>query len=189
MTAREILALARADFDSRLVQIRDDQWDSPTSDGEWTVRDLVAHVVAGNRMGALLIQGGSAAEASAVINNPALGDDPIADFRQSADERDAAFANDDVLERTCHHPMLDLSGAQLLGLGTGELGLHAWDLARALDVDDTLNDDVVAALWDTFSPLEPFIGTLGVYGEGPSGRVSADAPLQTRLLDLVGRRP
>jgi hypothetical protein len=28
-----------------------------------------------------------------------------------------------------------------------------------------------------------------MFGDGPSGTVSADAPLQLRVLDLSGRRP
>jgi hypothetical protein len=37
--------------------------------------------------------------------------------------------------------------------------------------------------------MEGFIGKSGFFGSGPSGAVGEDAPLQTRLLDLSGRRP
>jgi hypothetical protein len=33
------------------------------------------------------------------------------------------------------------------------------------------------------------IPATGVFGEGPSGAVGADASVQRRLLDLAGRRP
>jgi hypothetical protein len=37
--------------------------------------------------------------------------------------------------------------------------------------------------------MAAMIGHVGVFGEGPSGNVPETAPLQTRLLDLTGRRP
>ena len=39
------------------------------------------------------------------------------------------------------------------------------------------------------SPMAGFIGKSGFFGSGPSGEVGEDAPLQSRLLDLSGRRP
>jgi len=37
-------------------------------------------------------------------------------------------------------------------------------------------------------PMAPFIGTIGLFGTGPSGQVDESAPAQMRLLDLSGRR-
>ncbi|MEZ5270424.1 MAG: hypothetical protein R2789_18395 [Microthrixaceae bacterium] len=44
-------------------------------------------------------------------------------------------------------------------------------------------------VWSDLEPLRDNIATIGIFGDGPSGDVPEDAPLQTRLLDLVGRRP
>jgi len=62
-------------------------------------------------------------------------------------------------------------------------------LARAIGADETLSPGLVGALWDAFAPIADFIKLAGVYGEGPSGDVPDDAPLQLRLLDVSGRRP
>jgi hypothetical protein len=76
-----------------------------------------------------------------------------------------------------------------------DLGVHAWDLLRAAQLDETLDPYVAAGLVDL---VEPHLGDMlayggygayGAYGEGPSGTVSADASPQTRLLDWFGRRP
>ena len=45
MSNLEILNRASADFETRLVAVGPDQWDVPTPNTEWTVRDMVAHVV------------------------------------------------------------------------------------------------------------------------------------------------
>ena len=66
---------------------------------------------------------------------------------------------------------------------------HAWDLARAIGADDKLDADLVSQMWDNIQPMAAGLGELGMFGESSSGHVADDAPLQTRFLDLVGRRP
>ena len=38
-------------------------------------------------------------------------------------------------------------------------------------------------------PMAPMLAGSGAFGEGASGTVGDDAPTQTKLLDLAGRRP
>ena len=101
----------------------------------------------------------------------------------------AAFEESGATERIVHHPAMDIPGAQLLGFRIGGLTLHAWDLARGSGGDETLDSELVEAVWAQLSPMAPFIAQTGVFGPGPSGEVGQDAPLQVRLLDLSGRRP
>jgi len=84
---------------------------------------------------------------------------------------------------------MDMPGAQLLGFRIGDLALHTWDLARAIGGDEELDEGLTANVWETLEPMAPFIGEIGVFGTGPSGTVGSDAPLQTRLLGVTGRRP
>jgi hypothetical protein len=42
---------------------------------------------------------------------------------------------------------------------------------------------------DFILPIAPVTGSLGIFGDGPSGNVPDTATMQTRLIDLVGRRP
>jgi len=71
----------------------------------------------------------------------------------------------------------------------GDALLHSWDLARAISADDQLDPELVAEVWAGMSPMAGFIGKSGFFGSGASGAVGHDASLQTRLLDLSGRRP
>jgi uncharacterized protein (TIGR03086 family) len=185
----EILQVARVQFESRLKAVTAEQWSLPTPSGGWTVDQLTAHLIRGNRMAAGLLSGATTEEATDIISNSPIGDDPRADFRDSADAQATAFADPAALEMVCHHPMGDMPGAQLLGFRIGDLTLHAWDLARAIGADETLDPIAVDAVWSALSPMAPFIGTLGVFGDGPSGAVDDTSPTQLRLLDLSGRRP
>lgn len=85
--------------------------------------------------------------------------------------------------------MGDLPGAEILGFRIGDLTVHAWDLARALGVDEALDAALVALVWERLEPMAPVLGSIGVFGEGQSGQVGADAPVQARVLDAMGRRP
>jgi uncharacterized protein (TIGR03086 family) len=82
----------------------------------------------------------------------------------------------------------DIPAAQLLGFRVADYTLHTWDLARAIGADEQLDDDLVQELWQVMAPMTPVLGESGQFGTGPSTDLDPDAPLQTRLLDLSGRR-
>ncbi len=101
----------------------------------------------------------------------------------------AAFAQEGAMDRIVAHPAMDMPGSMLLSFRIGEYALHGWDLARAVGADDTIEPDVVEALSEIFTPMAGMMAASGMFGEGPSGSVPDDAPLQTKVLDLSGRRP
>ena len=184
----EVLDRATSEFETRLRQVRDDQWDAPTPCEGWTVRDLVQHVVRADRMAACLLAGGSREDGLAAAATD-LGDDPVAAFVSARDAMVVAFHEDGALERTCAHPIGDIPAVQLFGFRVADHTLHAWDLARAIGADEQLDPEVVETVWEGMLPLAGFISELGMFGAGPTGEVGEDAPLQARLLDLSGRRP
>ena len=189
MEPLDALALARSEFARRLRLVTDGDWQRPTPCDDWTVRDLVVHVVGGDRMSAALLRGASREEATAIRKTIDLGDNAVAAFDAEADQVAAAFAEPGAFERTIPHPSgMDMPGARLLGFRIGDYALHGWDLARAIGADEKLDDDLVQELWNALSPMAPMIGNSGVFGAGPTGQLDDDAPLQERLLDLTGRR-
>ena len=183
-------ALARADqeFTRRLALVRADQWDDPTPCDRWPVRVLVGHVLGGHRMALALLDGASAAEAGALVKQP-LPDDPVAGWAQVSTDLATGFAAPGALERTVHHPMGDMPGAQLLAFRYADALLHSWDLARGIGADETLDPEVVALVWGDLEPMAAVLPATGMFGSGPGGAVTSDADLQARLLDLSGRRP
>ena len=188
MDENALLARAGAEFERRLATVSPDQLPHPTPCAEWTVHDLLNHVVGESLMSVRLLGGASPAEATAGLDGDLVADDAAGAFARAAAEERAAFTAPDALERVVHHPAMDMPGAELLGFRIGGLTLHGWDLARAVDGDEMLDPDLVDAVWAQLSPMAPFIAQTGVFGAGPSGDVGPDAPLQLRLLDLTGRR-
>jgi uncharacterized protein (TIGR03086 family) len=186
---------ARAEFERRLDAIGPDQWDLSTPCADWTVRDLVRHLVAGNKMAVVLLTGAGRDETLAQVGewhqaSTASAPDQLGPaFRASADAQEAALREPGALERTVHHPAGDVPGAQLLRFRTGDMTLHSWDLARAIGTDDQIDAELAEDVYAALAPMAPFIATIGVFGPGPSGDVPETAPAQRRLLDLSGRRP
>ena len=188
----DALDRSRAELDRRLAAIGANQWDLPTPCSQWTVRGLVQHCVGGAKMVVLLLGGISQADLMAELGTYRLAEEPtaaLAEFAAAADASRAAFHEPGALERTCHHPVGDIPGAQLLRFRVGDMTLHAWDLARAIGADEHLDPDLAEDVYISMSPMAPFIATTGFFGAGPSGDVGPDAPAQQRLLDLSGRRP
>ena len=167
--------------------VRADQWELPTPCPDWNVTELLGHVIAGSQMSATLANGANRVQAIDVLSTEFIGDDPLAALDDALALQEQALADSAVDERICQHPAGDMPGAQLRSFRISDLLVHQWDLARATGADETLDADVVQIVWDDISPMAPVIAQLGVFGDGPSGTVPADAPLHERLLDLMGR--
>jgi uncharacterized protein (TIGR03086 family) len=189
MDALDAHTAAATDLEGKVAMLEMGKLDAATPCEGWTVRDLLHHVVAGNIMTTrLLLDGISRDEAIAVGEQDVLGDDPVRALKRTNAEADAAFRSAD-LTVTLDHPAMQMPGSQLINFRVGDLLLHAWDLSRAIGIDETLDPGAVAFVWEALQPMAPIIGKIGEFGTGPSGDVPEDAPLQTRLLDLTGRRP
>lgn len=67
--------------------------------------------------------------------------------------------------------------------------MHAWNLVRAIGANEWLNVDLVEHTWRDIAPMVSTIGTMGVFGNGASGTLTQEAPLQLKLLHACGRRP
>lgn len=189
MEPMEALARADAQFSRVIREVTVDDLDKPTPCEGWDVRALLDHVIGGNRMSVVALEGGSRDDVLAVADDDLLADDYLVAYEDSIADSRAAFSEEGALDAVVHHPSGDVPAAQLLQFRIGDLTLHSWDLAHAVGADETLDPELAAYVLDALLPMAPVIATIGVFGEGPSGTVPDDAPVQTRLLDLAGRRP
>jgi uncharacterized protein (TIGR03083 family) len=161
------LAASQAGIRRRVASIGVGQWGLPTPCTDWSVKDLVVHMIEGSRMALLLLQGASAEESRSVFG-VAHGPDLVA----------------------VHHPAAgDVPGFTVYQFRTSDYLLHSWDVARATGGDESLDESLVLLTWESMLPMASFIADIGMFGSGPSGTVAEDAALQLRLLDLTGRRP
>ncbi len=188
IAALELLRRASDFYDRRLGAVADDQWSLPSVCDEWTVKDLADHVLGGNRFAVGMLAGLDTPSAFAAAFVDGFDSDPLTAYRASAEAQLDAFGADGALDVIVHHPAGDIAGRQFLGFRLGDLLLHAWDVARSTGGDESLDDVLVTAVWDTYEPMLSVAQDHGRFGQGPSGTVPPEASLALRLLDLTGRR-
>jgi len=148
------------------------------------VRALVNHVIGGNRRYTMLLHGASVESVNRTRTEDHLGADPRAAFTMTAGELAAVFLEDRDLNRIVHHPIGDRTGADLLAMRVLDVTVHAWDLARALGVDDTLDPDAVEFALSHAEVIEA--GRDRGSFASPTGPSIETSP-QARLLHLAGR--
>jgi uncharacterized protein (TIGR03086 family) len=183
------LSIVSKQFRAVAATVGADQWTLPTPCPDWNVTELIGHVVAGSQMSAAIAGGADRGEAIELLSTDFVGDDPLGALDTALSLAETALIHPDVDDQICQHPAGDMPGAQLRSFRISDLLVHQWDLARAIGADEALDAGVVQIAWDDISPMAPIIAQLGVFGDGPSGTVADNAPLQQRLLDLMGRRP
>ena len=191
MDALQALAQARQEFEQRLGSIQQDQWQNTTTCSEWDVQALVNHMMLGNRMTVQLLGGMATPDVIAGLNDDLIdeADDLGATFASVADDLHAGFAAVGGLDGTVNHPMGEIPRTMFIGFRVCDYAIHAWDLAQGLGGDDQLDADLVQWLWDDCQPMKDGLAATGMFGEGASGTLGEDAPLQDRYLDTFGRRP
>lgn len=177
----ELLAAATAEFERVARGLPEEAWGLPTP-CEVDVRELVEHVVEGNRFAVAVLGGASAAEAWAAVRGERSGD-----IKESAAQQIEAFRTA-TTDQVVHHPADDISAEAFLRYRLVDVVVHAWDLLWTARQDDTLDPTVTEQLWARVEPHLPEMLAFGSYGDGPSGTVPSDAPAQLRLLDAFGRR-
>jgi uncharacterized protein (TIGR03086 family) len=183
----DLMDAASAEFERVVRQLPPDSWDRPTP-SQFSVRELVQHVVVGNRFTALLLAGVDRDDARAELVGDQLGNDPAAAVADSARSQAQAFATTPS-DQPVAGPMGEVPAAAYLRFRLVDLTVHAWDLLRAAKLDETLDPWVVEGVVELVEPHLDEMLAFGAYGDGPSGTLPPDASPQRCLLDWFGRRP
>jgi uncharacterized protein (TIGR03086 family) len=181
----ELFQRAQAQFTDRVDAVAPDQWDDEALP-EWTVADLVAHLVSEQLWVAPLLAGEPHLEGRFPEDtSDLLGDDPFTGWESAADDALSAFAEDDALMRTVHLSRGPTPATEYIFEMTADLVVHSYDLAAATDGDTELDGELVTAALVYAERLPPE-GIPGLIG--PPLEVPDTAPPQVRLLARFGRR-
>lgn len=164
------------------------QLGDPTPCTEWTVRDVINHIVGGSTMFAVCIEQGSVPDEllGKLMAGDNLGDDYKSAFRTAANRALAAGNQEGALEKMVKLPFGEMPAGVALNLAVFDVTTHAADLAWA--TGQTIED---TELLDT--ALEIGRQMLGPDGRQP-GRFDPEVPAPAnadaadRLLAFAGRR-
>ncbi len=175
------LARAFAAVGDLVEGVRDEQWSAPTPCTDWTVRDLVNHLVGMNLVFAALLSNEAPPEPRA----DRIGDDPIGVYRKSASVLTRAFEQPGVLEHNFQGPVGMATGRDRLQVRLYDLLAHGWDLAQATGQPVELPNDLAEqslAFARVQLSTQPRTGRFE-----PAQPISDDAPAIDRLAAFLGR--
>lgn len=173
------------DVTGRLIaSVTSTQWDAPTPCPDWTVRDLVGHLVTGNFQFASAVGGQSP---YVVADSRPDDDDLLPAWRDSASALVGAFGQPGALDRIVTVPFGTVPGIIALHLRITEVLVHGWDVARATGQAAAFPEDLAeqelafsrGKLADIPPDRRPF---------APPQPVRDDAPAIDRLAACLGRR-
>jgi uncharacterized protein (TIGR03086 family) len=168
---------------ARVAAVKDDQWGDPTPCTEWSVRDLVNHVVGEELWTVPLIRGRTIAEVGDQFDGDVLGANLLE--RAGSASAEAVAVVDEIVP----------GGGQVhLSYGEEDMGeyvrqlfadhlIHGWDLAAATGGDTLMDRELVAEVGAWFAGREALYRGAGAIG----ARVSGGGDPQSELLAGFGR--
>jgi uncharacterized protein (TIGR03086 family) len=167
---------AAVGFTARLDAVTDDQWDDPTPCTDWSVRELVDHVIEIQRqipegLGVTVDDGGTPQATWNAVREAAL----------------AALREPGVMDRTMPGRSGEVPVEMALIPRLSDVLVHTWDLARATGGDERLSPDVAAIVLERLRPNDEILRSTGTFG--PRVESPPDADVVVELLCFTGRQP
>lgn len=189
----QFLTVQRA-FGERVHAVREDQWQASTPCRDWSVADLVGHLVEEHRWAAPLLHGQDIDSARKIVEGTrslpvdgGVGANLAEEWDEAAVGSADAFTSDGALERTVQLSYGERPVAEYLGQMTVDLLVHAWDLGTAIGFDGTLPDDVAERVWSEVQGMRDAFAQSDMFGDPVD--VPDDASALDKLLGLTGRNP
>lgn len=167
-----------------LVGVTPDQLDLPTPCAQWTVSELINHIVGGLHF----FESGVTGEASGDAEADAASGDYVAAFDEAAAAALAAFRADGAMEKMLDLPFGTMPGAAFMGMAVNDTFTHGWDLAKATGQDTDLAPELAAQVLEQARAfIQPAFrsedgAVFGLEQDAPAGASAAD-----QLAAFLGR--
>ncbi|HEY2299572.1 MAG TPA: TIGR03086 family metal-binding protein [Jatrophihabitans sp.] len=188
----KFLSAQRA-FSNRVHAVREDQWSASTPCREWTVAELVSHLVEENRWAAPLLHGLDTESAGKVVEGSrklpvhgGVGANLAEEWDEAAVEAADAVSADGALNRMVSLSRGPTPARQYIGEMIADLVIHGWDLGQAIGYDEPLPTEVVEVVYEMAKDMGDLSST-GMFDKPVV--VPDDASTIDRLVALTGRDP
>lgn len=178
---------AMTEFDRRVREIAPEQWVLGTPCREWSVRDLVGHLVYEQLWAPELLAGCTVKQVGDRFDHDNLGADPLVSWVVAAAAAREAWLEPGALSKSVSVSSGSIDAEEYCWQMTTDLAVHAWDLARSIGADERLDPDLASTV---LAYVERSIEEWGETSMFDSPvPVAPDADDQTRLIGLLGRKP
>jgi uncharacterized protein (TIGR03086 family) len=185
MDVLDLYRRAADEFGDRVHRV-DDRWANPSACSEWDVRTLVNHLVNEQLWVVPLMAGATVQEVGDRFDGDLLGTDPVGTWDRAIAAATSSFTEPGALDRSVNVSFGQITAIDYAWQMTGDLTIHAWDLARGIGADEALDPDLCAAVLAALRPQLPAFTEAGLFAEPLAVPAGADA--QTTLLALSGRQ-
>jgi uncharacterized protein (TIGR03086 family) len=164
------------------------QLNQPTLCTEWTVKDLINHMVGGSTMFAISVEDGSVPDEmlGQLMGGDNVGNDPQSAWAQSSKRAMAAFNSPGAMDKTVKLPFGEMPAGIALNIAIFDVATHATDLARATGQHVSDTEMLEGALGVGQQMIGPDLRIPGVFGAEQS--CSDKASAEDRLLAFAGRK-
>ena len=164
------------------------QLGNPTLCTEWTVKDLINHMVTGATMFAISAEQGSIPDdvMGELMGHDNVGDDPKGAWDTAAKRALKAFEAPGVMEKIVKLPFGEMPAGVALNIAIFDVATHSVDLAKATGQEVTDTELLEGALMIAQQMIGPALRQPGIFGDAQP--CPDDAPVDTRLLAFAGRQ-
>src|SRR5471032_991220 len=164
------------------------QLGTPTLCTEWTVKDLINHMVGGSTMFAISAEEGSVPDEmlGQLMGGDNVGDDPQGAWARASKRAMTAFELPGAMEKMVKLPFGEMPAGVALNIAIFDVATHAVDLARATGQHVTDTELLESALATGRQMISPALRVPGVFGDEQAINDAASA--EDRLLAFAGRK-
>jgi uncharacterized protein (TIGR03086 family) len=184
-SALSLLPVAAEEFGKRVHAVTPDAWDRPTPASEWTVRDIVNHLVGEHLWAPELLGGARMSDVGDRFDGDVLGNDPVRAWDEAIYRSLTAWGTTPP-DRIVHLSFGDVPAREYAEQMLLDLTVHGWDLARGAGLDERMDPEAVGHVLAYTERNAGGLGSSGLF-DAPV-EIDSDDP-QDRLLALLGRRP
>jgi uncharacterized protein (TIGR03086 family) len=159
------------------------QWADSTPCTEWSVRDLVNHVVGEELWAVPLFEGSTIEEVGDQFDGDVLGVDPTASARAAASAARDVLAEIVAEGGKVHLSYGDEDAAEYAWQLTADHLIHGWDLAKGTGQDPAMDPALVKVVAEWFAGREQLYRDSGAIAD----RATMTGDPQSDLLAAFGR--
>lgn len=180
-----LLPGAATRFSAAVHAVLPGQWNDPTPCTEWSVADLVNHVVSEHLWAPHLLRGETIEAVGDRYDGDVVGVDPAVACDRAVKPSIEAFGAVDTAAEV-HLSFGTVPVEEYANQMLVDLVVHGWDLARAIGSDDRMERDTVEVCLTYMRARVAEYSGAGVIG--PSVVTGSSDP-QDQLIALLGRDP
>ena len=163
-----------------IAGVRDEQYADKTPCSEWTVRELLEHMIG-------VVAGIGGAAAGRPRGEFVLSEDPAGQFDAASASAMSAWRQPGVLDRVIDAGPGPMPGRALASINLLDTAAHTWDLATATGQSPELPSAVAVAALDASRAIVTDSLRSGRFG--PEQPIDDGASDTDKLVAFLGRRP